>query len=85
MFRATHDNRFPSGNKFTRIFLVLEGVPQLRSKIDRFLTAGDLLFNLNLRETSEPGLDTSDFEAHSSYVGAENSFKFARFVVSMSL
>jgi hypothetical protein len=60
-------------------------VPLLPSKIDRFLTARELLFNLNLLKTQEPGLDTNDFEAHSSFVVAENSFKSARFVVSMSL
>ena len=60
-------------------------VPVLWSKNDRFLTAEALLFNLNPPETAEPGLDTSDFEAHSSYVGVKNSFKSARFVMSMSL
>jgi hypothetical protein len=59
-------------------------VPLQPSKSDRFLTAGVLLFNLNPSETPEPGLDMSDFEAHSSCVGSKKSFKSARFVVSMS-
>lgn len=46
-------------------------VPLQPSKIDRFLTAGGLPFNLNQSETSKRGLDTGNFEVHSCYVDAK--------------
>lgn len=46
-------------------------VPLQPLENDRFLTAVGLLFNLNRSETSEAGLDTSDFEAHSCCVGTK--------------
>lgn len=47
-------------------------VPLQPSETVHFLTEKALLFNLKLTETPEPGLDTTDFEAHSSYVGEKN-------------